>query len=184
MKTWRLEKFSNRDFLRREKVAELFYASERKNCKQNSSLIRNFLLNSNTHTQNFRFCKTQFCTEKDLNRNLVTQEGAKILFTSKNTCKSPSSTQHKSNKTQSAILSFSQNADKRPETAFCAAFYQNLGRHSPAADLRHLLHYKRNFEKIMLLAEFGDSRGVNLQGMESPVFHRWRSADTAISYCR
>ena len=30
---WRLEKFNNREFLRWEKVAELFYASERKNCK-------------------------------------------------------------------------------------------------------------------------------------------------------
>ena len=88
-KTWRLEKFSNRDFLRWEKVAELFYASERKNCKQNSSLIRFFLLNSNA--QDFWFCETQFCAEKDLNRNLVTQEGAKILFISKSTCKSPSS---------------------------------------------------------------------------------------------
>lgn len=82
---WRLEKFSNREFLRWEKVAELFYASERKNCKQNSSLIRIFLLNSNA--QDFWFCETQFCSEKDLNRNLVTQEGAKILFTSKSTCK-------------------------------------------------------------------------------------------------
>ena len=87
---WRLEKFNNRDFLRWEKVAELFYASEREKSKQNSSLIRNLLLNSNT--QDFWFCETQFCSEKDLNRNLVTQEGAKILFTSKNTCKSPSST--------------------------------------------------------------------------------------------
>ena len=86
--TWRLEKFSNRDFLRWEKVAELFYASERKNCKQDSSLIRIFLLNSNA--QDFWFCETQFCSEKDLNRNLVTQEGAKILFTSKSTCKYPS----------------------------------------------------------------------------------------------
>ena len=84
----------------------------------------------------------------------------------------------------SAILSFSLNADKRPETAFCAAFYLNLGRHSLAADLRHLLRYKRNFEKIMRLAEFGDSHGANLQGMESPVFHRRRSVDTAIPYCR
>ena len=87
MKTWRLEKFSNRDFLRREKVAELFYASERKNCKQNSSLIRNFLLNSNT--QDFRFCKTQFCTEKDLNRNLVIQEGAKNTFSLKKHLQKP-----------------------------------------------------------------------------------------------
>ena len=47
-------------------------------------------------------------------------------------------------------------------------FYQNLGRHSPAADLRHQLRYKRNFEKIMRLAEFGDSRGAILQGMEFP----------------
>ena len=89
LKTWRLEKFNNREFLRWEKVAELFYASERENSKQNSSLIRFFLLNSNT--QDFWFCETQFCAEKDLNRNLVTQEGAKILFTSKSTCKSPSS---------------------------------------------------------------------------------------------
>ena len=77
-KTWRLEKFSNRDFLRWEKDAELFYASEREKNKQNSSLIRNLLLNSNA--QDFWFCETQFCAEKDLNRNLVTQEGAKILF--------------------------------------------------------------------------------------------------------
>lgn len=88
-KWWRLEKFSNREFLRWEKVAELFYAPERENCKQNSSLIRIFLLNSNA--QDFWFCETQFCAEKDLNRNLVTQEGAKILFTSKSTCKNPSS---------------------------------------------------------------------------------------------
>lgn len=87
--SWRLEKFNNREFLRWEKVAELFYALERENSKQNSSLIRFFLLNSNT--QDFWFCETQFCAEKDLNRNLVTQEGAKILFTSKSTCKNPSS---------------------------------------------------------------------------------------------
>ena len=86
--SWRLEKFSNRDFLRWEKVAELFYAPEREKSKQNSSLIRNLLLNSNT--QDFWFCETQFCSEKDLNRNLVIQEGAKILFTSKSTCKYPS----------------------------------------------------------------------------------------------
>ncbi len=90
MITWRLEEFNNREFLRWEKVAELFYAPEREKSKQNSSLIRNLLLNSNT--QDFWFCETQFCSEKDLNRNLVTQEGAKILFTAKNTCKSPSST--------------------------------------------------------------------------------------------
>ncbi len=65
----------------------MFYTSERENSKQNSSLIRNFLLNSNT--QDFWFCETQFCAEKDLNRNLVTQEGAKILFPLKSTCKSP-----------------------------------------------------------------------------------------------
>ena len=87
LKTWRLEKFSNREFLRWEKVAELFYAPEREKNKQNSSLIRNLLLNSNA--QDFWFCETQFCAEKYLNRNLVTQEGAKILFTSKSTCKSP-----------------------------------------------------------------------------------------------
>ena len=84
---WRLEKFSNRDFLRWEKVAELFYAPERENSQQNSSLIRNLLLNSKA--QDFWFCETQFCAEKDLNRNLVTQEGAKILFPLKSTCKSP-----------------------------------------------------------------------------------------------
>ena len=88
-KTWRLEKFSNREFLRWEKVAELFYASEREKSKQNSSLIRNLLLNSKA--QDFWFCETQFSFEKDLNRNLAIQEGAKILFTSKSTCKSPSS---------------------------------------------------------------------------------------------
>ena len=88
-KWWRLEKFSNREFLRWEKVAELFYAPERENSQQNSSLIRIFLLNSNA--QDFWFCETQFCSEKDLNRNLAIQEGAKILFTSKSTCKSPSS---------------------------------------------------------------------------------------------
>ena len=88
-KWWRLEKFSNREFLRWEKVAELFYAPEREKSKQNSSLIRNLLLNSNA--QDFWFCETQFCSEKDLNRNLAIQEGAKILFTSKSTCKSPSS---------------------------------------------------------------------------------------------
>ena len=162
----------------------MFYASERKNCKQNSSLIRNFLLNSNTHTQDFRFCDTQFCPEKDLNRNLVIQEGAKILFTSKSTCKYPSPIQHKSNKTQSALFSFSLNAYKRPETAFCAAFFQNLGRLSPAAGPRHLLRYKMNSWEIMLLAEFGDSHEATLQGMEFPVFHRRLSADTAIPYCR
>ena len=48
MKTWRLEKFSNREFLRWEKVVELFYAPEREKSKQTSSLIRFFLLNSNT----------------------------------------------------------------------------------------------------------------------------------------
>lgn len=32
---------TNRDFLRREKDAELFYASEREKSKQNSGLIRN-----------------------------------------------------------------------------------------------------------------------------------------------
>ena len=37
-KWWRLEKFSNREFLRWEKVAKLFYAPERENGKQNSSL--------------------------------------------------------------------------------------------------------------------------------------------------
>ena len=77
-KTWRLEKFNNRDFLRWEKVAELFYAPERENSQQNSSLIRNLLLNSKA--QDFWFCETQFCSEKDLNRNLAIQEGAKILF--------------------------------------------------------------------------------------------------------
>lgn len=56
----------------------MFYASEREKSKQNSSLIRNLLLNSNT--QDFWFCETQFCSEKDLNRNLAIQEGAKILF--------------------------------------------------------------------------------------------------------
>ena len=85
--SWRLEKFSNREFLRWEKVAELFYAPEREKSKQNSSLIRNLLLNSNV--QDFWFFKTQFCAEKDLNRNLAIQEGAKILFTSKSTCKYP-----------------------------------------------------------------------------------------------
>ena len=45
---WRLEKFSNREFLRWEKVVELFYAPEREKSKQTSSLIRFFLLNSNT----------------------------------------------------------------------------------------------------------------------------------------
>ena len=88
MITWRLEKFSNREFLRWEKVVELFYAPEREKSKQISSLIRNLLLNSKA--QDFRFCKTQFCSEKDLNRNLGIQEGAKILFTSKSTCKYPS----------------------------------------------------------------------------------------------
>ena len=88
MISWRLEKFSNREFLRWEKVDELFYAPEREKSKQNSSLIRNLLLNSNT--QDFWFCETRFSFEKDLNRNLVIQEGAKILFTSKSTCKYPS----------------------------------------------------------------------------------------------
>ena len=61
---------------------------------------------------------------------------------------------------------------------------EHHGGTGPAADLRHLLRYKRNFRKIMRLAEFGDSRGASHQGMESPVFHRRRSADTAIPYCR
>ena len=55
----------------------MFYAPERENSQQNSSLIRIFLLNSNA--QDFWFCETQFCSEKDLNRNLAIQEGAKIL---------------------------------------------------------------------------------------------------------
>jgi hypothetical protein len=76
-----LEKFNNREFLRWEKVAELFYVPEREKSKQNSSLIRNLLLNS--EAQDFWFCETQFCSEKDLNRNLVTQEGAKIFLPQK-----------------------------------------------------------------------------------------------------
>ena len=32
-------------------------------------------------------------------------------------------------------------ADKRPETAFCAEFYQNRDRRCPAADLCHLVRY-------------------------------------------
>ena len=35
-KWWRLEKFNNREFLRWEKVAELFYVPEREKSKQNS----------------------------------------------------------------------------------------------------------------------------------------------------
>ena len=56
----------------------MFYAPEREKNKQNSSLIRNLLLNSKA--QDFWFCETQFCAEKDLNRNLVIQEGAKNTF--------------------------------------------------------------------------------------------------------
>lgn len=59
----------------------MFYVPEREKSKQNSSLIRNLLLNS--EAQDFWFCETQFCSEKDLNRNLVTQEGAKIFLPQK-----------------------------------------------------------------------------------------------------
>ena len=46
--SWRLEKFSNRESLRKEKVAELFYGSVGDNSKQNPSAMKNLCLCSNS----------------------------------------------------------------------------------------------------------------------------------------
>ena len=80
-KSWRFEKFTNRDDLRQEKVAELFYGSVGDNSRQNPSAIKNLCLCSNA--QYFWFCLRCRCPKKELNRNLVIQEGAKIPFPSK-----------------------------------------------------------------------------------------------------
>ena len=80
-KSWRLHYLNRCTDLRQELFGELFNALQGESREQNLCPIKNLCLCSNA--QHFGFCLRCRCLKKDLNQNLVIQEGAKIHFPSK-----------------------------------------------------------------------------------------------------